>query len=307
MNILTAIFGAATQGLTWGIMGLGVYITFKILDIPDMTCDGSFALGGCFCATLIAKGGMNPYLALLLATIAGGVAGLVTGVLHTKLKIPAILSGILTMLGLYSINMRIMGQSNTPIITRNGDHSTLFTDLTSIFPKSFQELSSHKDIVTGIYGILFVVLFIFLLYWFFGTEIGSALRATGNNESMVRALGVSTDGMKILGLVLGNCLVAFSGALVAQSNEVADVGMGTGTIVIGLASIVIGEVTFGQKLSFYMKLFSVIVGSIVYRIIIAVVLQVGMNPNDLKLLSAGIVVVALVISNSIRRTTQKSS
>lgn len=291
--ILLAIQGAVSQGVLWSIMAVGVYITFRILNFADMTCDGSFAFGGCISATLIVNLGFDPFLSLIFATIAGMLAGMVTGLLHTKLKIPAILSGILTMIALYSINLRVMGgQSNTPLLGVD----TIFKKVMNILPNSIiSGIGNIQSWVVMCLGIVMSILVICLLYWFFGTETGCALRATGNNEFMVRALGENTDKMKILGLILGNGLVAFSGGLVAQSQGVADVGMGTGTIVIGLASIVIGEVLFGRVRAFGSRLFSVVIGSIVYRIIIAIVLQLGLKSSDLKLLTAVIVTLALSI------------
>lgn len=295
MNILMAIFGAVSQGLLWGIMALGVYITFKILDFADMTCDGSFALGGCVSAVFVVTFHWNPFLSLIAALVAGGIAGGVTGLLHTKLKIPAILSGILTMISLYSINLRIMGQANTPINTRAKGTDTIVTLITDLLLEEIRKNGNTNTFVTMMIGLVFVVLCIAILYWFFGTEAGSALRATGNNEAMIRALGVNTDKMKIIGLVLGNALVGLSGALVVQSQKVADVGMGQGTIVIGLASIVIGEVFLGKKLNFAVKLSFTIIGSIIYRIIVAVVLQLGLESSDLKMLTAIIVAIALSV------------
>lgn len=302
--MLMAIFQAMTQGLVWSLMALGVYITFKILDFADMTCDGSFALGGCVSAVFCVKLQMNPFLTLLIALAAGGVAGGVTGLLHTKLKIPAILSGILTMISLYSINLRIMGQANTPINTREKGVESIVSSIVKLLPEGMQKSANTNSIVVCMIGIIIVAIVVSLLYWFFGTEAGSALRATGNNEAMIRALGVDTDKMKILGLVIGNGLVGLSGALVAQTQRVADVGMGTGTIVIGLASIVIGEVFLGKKVSFLVKLLSAVVGSIVYRIIVAVVLQLGMDSNDMKLLTAVIVAIALSVPVFSRKTVK---
>ena len=283
MGILLAMQGAVSQGVLWGIMTLGVYITFKILDFADMTVDGSFALGGAVSAVLIVHG-MNPFLSLLAAFLSGGVAGLFTGFLHTKLKIPGILAGILTMIALYSINIRIMGQANTPLL----GVGTMLTVLADLF-------HMNKTIASLVIGTIFSGTIVFAMYWFFGTELGSAIRATGNNERMVRALGVDTDSMKNIGLMLSNALAAFSGALVAQSQGYADVGMGTGTIVIGLASVIIGEVIFGKRFSFWYCLLSVVLGSVIYRIIIAVVLQLGMKSTDLKLLTAVIVAFALAL------------
>ncbi len=289
MNIISVLFamqGAVAQGVLWGIMTLGVYLTFRILNIADMTCDGSFALGGSTCAVLITKG-VNPYAALLVSFFAGLIAGLVTGVLHTKLKIHEILAGILTMIALYSINIRIMGRSNTPLL-----------GVTTAMNQLQDLLWIEPNVASLIIGFIFSVALIAILYWFCGTEIGSALRATGNNEHMVRALGVDTDKMKVLGLMVSNGLIALSGALVAQSQGYGDVGMGTGTIVIGLASIIIGEVIinmFGKRFSFWQYLTAVVIGSVIYRIIIAIVLQLGLKSSDLKLLTAIIVALALAI------------
>ncbi|QEH67237.1 ABC transporter permease [Cellulosilyticum sp. ST5] len=283
MNILLAIVGAISQGVLWGLMTLGVYITFKILDFPDMTVDGSFALGGAVSAILVVKG-VNPWLAILPAMCAGMIAGAVTGLLHTKVKIPGILAGILTMLALYSINVRIQGQANIPLLGER----TVISTLGEVIQTSTNNLAL-------IIGLIVSVGIVAVLYWFFGTELGSSIRATGNNEYMVRALGVNTDKMKIIGLMLSNALVALSGAFVSQSQGFADVGMGQGAIVIGLASIIIGEVIFGNRFNFAYKLASIIGGSIIYRIIIAVVLQLGMQSTDLKLLTAVIVAIALGI------------
>lgn len=283
MGILLAMQGAVSQGVLWGVMTLGLYITFKILDFADMTVDGSFALGGSLSAILIVSGA-NPFLSLLAAALAGGLAGLVTAVLNTKLKIPSLLAGILTMIALYSVNIRIMGKANTPLLGL----PTMISGLDGAF-------GFGKTVSSLVIGVLFTGFIIAAMYWFFGTELGSAIRATGNNEKMVRALGVDTDSTKIIGLVLSNALVALSGAMVAQSQGYADVGMGTGTIVIGLASIIIGEVVFGKRFSFWYLLLSVVLGSVIYRIIIAVVLQLGLRSTDLKLLTAVIVAIALAL------------
>lgn len=293
MNLLLAALGAVSQGLFWAILAIGVYIAFRILDFADMTSEGSFALGGSVSAILIVFG-WNPFLSLIIAIFAGMIAGAVTGWLHTKLKIPAILSGILTMIALYSVNLRVMGQANTSLLGK----STIVTIIKSLLPPA-KELgmkdSTFQILVSMAIGVVFSGIVIIFLYWFFGTEIGCTIRATGNNGAMVRAQGADTDKMKILGLMLGNGLIALSGALVAQSQGYADVGMGIGAIVIGLASIVIGEVVFFRKRSFAQKLLAIIVGSIIYRIIIAIVLQIGLNTDDLKLLTAVIVAAALSV------------
>ena len=292
MNILLAIQGAVSQGVLWGIMALGVYITFRLLDIADLTVDGSFATGGAVCAVAITNG-VSPLLSIVLALLAGVVAGWITGFLHTKCQIPAILAGILTQIGLYSINLRIMGRSNLPLLQSN----TVF--------KSFQKLTGLNIQWTAIViGVFFAALTAGLLYWFFGTEMGSAIRATGNNENMARALGVNTNFTKLLGLMLANGLIAVSGALVTQSQGYADIKMGIGAIVIGLASIVIGEVIFQGKGNFYVRLTSIVVGSVIYRIIVAVVLQMGLSTDDLKLLTAGLVAVALTVPIMIEKNKQ---
>ena len=286
-----AMLGAVSQGVLWGIMALGVYITFKILDFADMTVDGSFALGGCVCALLIVRG-VNPLLAVLVATVAGSIAALVTGFLTTKFKIPGILAGILVQLALYSINLHVLGGPNQPL-TRV--HTTIMDwinkafNLSEFFPYSATSVSS---LITGI---IFTGAAIAILYWFFGTELGSAIRSTGDNAAMSRAQGINTDSMQILALMIANALVAMSGSLVMQQQRFGDVSMGIGTIVIGLASIIIGEVIFGKRFGFWWSLLSVVFGSVIYRLIIALVLQLGMKTQDLKLLSAVVVAIALSV------------
>ena len=282
--MFTALLGAVAQGILWGAMVLGVYITYKLLDIADLTADGSFAFGGCVCAVMIVNFNMNPLLALLFATFAGMIAGLVTGALHTIFEIPAILAGILTQISLWSINLRVMGKSNIPLLKTN----TIFSWLT--------DATGMSNAVAGvILGGIIIVLVIMILYWFFGTELGSALRATGNNEAMIRALGVNTGHAKLLALVISNGLIGLSGGLIVQSQKYADINAGTGAIVIGLAAIVIGEVILGKVISFWMKLSAAVVGSIVYFVIRGIVLQLGMDANDMKMLSAIIVALALAV------------
>ncbi|MEG0367031.1 MAG: ABC transporter permease [Coprobacillus sp.] len=294
MGLLLSLQGAIGQGILWGIMALGVYITFRLLDFADLTVDGSFATGGAVCAVALANQ-VNPILAILLATLAGFAAGLITGFLHTKCKIPAILAGILTQIGLYSINLRIMGKSNIPLLQADN----IFKDIADLFhiPTAW---------VVIIVGSVCVAAIVALLYWFFGTELGSSIRATGNNEQMVRSLGVNTDTMKLIGLMISNGLIAFSGAIVAQQQGAADVKMGIGAIVIALASIVIGEVVFGKKGGFAVRLVSIIVGSIVYRMIVAIVLQMGLSTDDLKLLTAVLVAIALTVPIILNKRKQVS-
>lgn len=282
---MAAFQGAIAQGVLWGIMVLGVYITYKLLDIADLTVDGSFALGGCVCAVMVVQKGMNPVAALFISLLAGVLAGAVTGFLHTIFEIPAILAGILTQIALWSINLRIMGgKSNMPLLK-----------VTSLISALVDKTGITQAQASLIVGIIVAVLMVVLLYWFFGTEIGSALRATGNNEDMIRALGVNTKMTKLMALMLSNGLVGLSGGLVCQSQKYADVNMGTGAIVIGLAAIIIGEVLLGRLRSFGSKLTSAVVGSVVYFVIRALVLRMGMNANDMKLLSAVIVALALCI------------
>ena len=295
-----ALQGAVSQGILWGIMVLGVFITFKLLDIPDLTVDGSFATGGCVAAVAIVVFKLDPIVAVLLAMVAGALAGAVTGFLHTVFEIPAILAGILTQIGLWSVNLRIMGKSNTPLL--NSD--TIFSSLSSM-------TGIPQSTVTTALGVVIAVVIVAVLYWFFGTEIGSALRATGDNEDMVRALGVSTGTTKMIALTLSNALVGLSGGLIAESQKYADIGMGTGAIVIGLAAIVIGEVLgrlLPGKLSWFgARLISAVVGSVVYFLIRAIVLQMGMDANDMKLLSAIIVTLALCVPVVWERVQRKRS
>ena len=269
-----------SQGLLWAIMALGVFLTFRVLDIADLSVEGTFPLGAAVAATLI-DAGHSVWFAMLIALIAGCIGGTVTALLTTKLKIPALLSGILTMIGLYSVNLMIMGKANVPLLRAE----TVFTLTEDLFGVS-------SVVATLIVGLIATTVVGVIMYWFFGTVLGTAIRATGCNPQMARAQGINTNVMVILGLLISNGLVALSGALVAQSNGFADVGMGTGTIVIGLASVIIGEVLFGTR-SFKNWLISVVLGSVVYRAVIAIVLELGMPPNDLKLFTAVLVAIAL--------------
>ena len=293
MEFILTMFGATSQGLIWGVMVLGLYITFRILDFADLTVDGSLALGGSVSALLISNG-INPFLIILVATVAGIIAGCITGILHVKLKIPGILAGILTMTALYSINIRIMGKANTPLLGKE----TIFTFINKIF--SFT--GSNSQIISSIIlGIMICITIIITLYWFFGTDLGFSIRATGNNKNMVSALGINVGIMQIIALALSNGLIAFSGAFIAQSQGYADINMGVGALVCGLASIIIGETFIKSDFNFMIKLIFVVLGSIFYRIIIALALQMGMNPSDLKLFTAIIVAIALAIPNFSKR------
>lgn len=284
--MLQIILDAVSLGLIWAVMTIGIYITYRILDIADLTVEGSITLGAAIAASSIYNG-MNPYAATCLALIGGLVAGLATGLLHTKLKIPALLSGILTMIALYSVNLRVMGKANVSLLRID----TVYTVLENLGLSR-----SHAVISLALLCVLGIVC---ILYWFFGTEIGCAIRATGNNPQMARAQGINTNNMIILGLVISNGLVAVSGALIAQSQSFADIQMGVGSIVIGLASVIIGEVIFNSK-SFYFRLISLVLGAIIYRIIIALVLRLGMPANDLKLFTA--ITVALALSLPVIKT-----
>lgn len=274
------IIGTIGQGLLWSLLAVGVFLTFRVLDIADLTVEGSFPMGAAISAILLING-FNPIVSILGAAVGGMIAGAVTGWIHTKLKIPALLAGILTMIALYSINLHIMGKANVPLLRVD----TIYTMLGQVLPLD-------RTLMLAIVGLIVAVATCLVLFWFFGTEIGAALRATGVNPQMIRAQGVNTDTMIVLGLLLSNGFVAVSGALIAQGNGYADVGMGIGTIVIGLASVIIGEVIFGTK-SFVRSLIAVVLGSIVYRIVIAIVLYIGMPPNDLKLFTAVLVAIAL--------------
>lgn len=270
------------QGLMWSILSLGVFLSFRVLDVPDMTCEGSFPLGGAIAATLITAG-ISPWASLAAGAIGGLLAGVVSGILYTKLKIPAILAGILTMIALYSINLHIMGKANI---------SLLRTD--TVFSLTQKALGVSQGMAAFLLPTILVILIVGAIYWFFGTELGMCIRATGFNVQMMRAQGVNTDTMIIVGLFISNALIGLCGAVVAQNNGFADVGMGIGTIVIGLASVIIGEVILGVS-TFKESLIAVILGSVLYRIVIAVVLFMGMPPNDLKLFTAVLVMIALAM------------
>ena len=282
LNFLASLPTPVAQGMIWGVMAIGVYVTYKVLDLADLTVDGSFATGGAVLVALT-TGGMNIYLAMIIAFAAGCVAGLVTGILHTKFGIPAILSGILTQLALYSVNLRIMsGKANTAISWRNFDLL----------------VSSRTDVIynTIIVCVIFIAILIAILYWFFGTELGHSIRSTGCNPAMSRANGINTDTCKVLGLILSNGIVALSGALLSQFQGFADINMGRGAIVIGLAAVIIGEVIFGKIFrNFALRLVSVVIGAIIYYIVITIVLKLGLKTDDLKLFSALVVALFLGI------------
>ena len=280
MPFLNAMPGAITQGIIWGIMAIGVYLTFKILDVADLSVDGSFATGGAVLVVMVTEG-HNLYLAMFCALMAGCLAGLATGLLHTKFGIPAILAGILTQLGLYSINLRIQSDmANMPL-----------SFLKYQYPITLRNVNQSLIICS-----LFAVVLIGVLYWFFGTELGHSLRVTGSNMNMARANGISTDSNIIIGIVLSNGIVAVSGGLLSQYQGFCDVNMGRGAIVIGLAAVIIGDVIFGKIFqNFALKLLATVIGGIIYYIVITLVLNMGMKANDLKLFSALVVALFLAL------------
>ena len=289
MNFLiplsNALPGAVAQGIVWGIMAIGVYITYRILDVADLTVDGSLATGGAVCVMLI-RAGFNPWLALLCAMAVGMLTGLVTGLFHTRCGIPAILSGILTQLALYSVNLRIMESKANQAI--GVDKYDLLVSQRYVRALTLDNPLPLLLVLTAVV--------IGILYWFFGTAKGSAIRATGANANMARAQGIDTNANVVLGLMLSNGLVALSGALLAQYQGSADVNMGRGAIVIGLAAVIIGEVVFGRVfVNFGLKLLAVSIGAVIYYIVLQIVLQLGLNTNDLKLITALIVALALAV------------
>ena len=282
-SLLNAAPGAIAQGLLWGIMAIGVYITYRILDVADLTVDGSLATGGAVCVMLM-RSGCDPWLALMCAFLVGLLAGMATGLLHTRCGIPAILAGILTQLALYSVNLRIMGKANQPI---NANNYRLL-----VSSRNVKALSVENPIL--VVGIVCLVV-IALLYWFFGTELGCALRSTGSNPAMSRAQGINVDFNKVLGLMLSNGLVALSSALLSQYQGFADVSMGRGAIVIGLAAVIIGDVIFSKVFTnFALKLLSVVIGSVIYYAVYSLVIWLGMSGDDMKLITS--LIVALFLS-----------
>ncbi|GAA1704886.1 ABC transporter permease [Propioniferax innocua] len=272
---------AVELGLIYAVMALGVYLTFRVLDLPDLTVDGSFTTGAATAAVLIVGGTPAP-LAMVAAFLAGSVAGLVTGLLHTKGNINGLLAGILTMIGLYSINLRILGQANVSLLGED----TMFQALRVMG-------ISRGPLLIGVLVIMVVVIKV-IIDWFLATDVGLALQATGDNEEMIRSFGVSTDRMKMVGLVLSNGLVALCGSLVAQYQGFADIGMGVGLILVGLASVIVGQAIFGTRTTF-VATGAVVIGAVIYRAAIQIALQVGLTPNDMKLISAILVVIALLV------------
>ena len=298
-NIITmlSLEGAIAQGIIWGIMAIGVYITYRVLDFSDLSVDGTLGFGAAVSAILITQG-MDPYLSLIFATVAGALAGLATGIFNTVFKIPPILSGILTMIGLYSISIRVMkGSSNIALF----QYKRVTTPLNELFIKMGVAENAVTNLSTLVIGVVFAGALIAILYYFLGTEFGTAIRSTGSNANMSRALGVNTDLMKVVALIISNALFGLSGALIGQTQGAADVQLGQGAIVIGLASIIIGEVIMCRKdHSFWYKLCAVVVGSIVYRIIYALTIaplgqSLNLKAYDTKLITALIIAIALAI------------
>lgn len=284
---------AIAQGLIWGIMAIGIYVTYKILDIADLTVDGSLCTGGATCVILLVNG-CHMWLALICSIFVGMLAGLITGILITKLKIPAILAGILTQLALYSINLHIMGFGTTSFSKSNLPISVDKYNLI-VSSRYVRELSLRNPIIVVI---LFVAIVIAILYWFFGTELGCSIRATGANQFMARSQGINTDKTKVIGLVISNSLVALTGALLSQYQGFADINMGRGAIVIGLAAVIIGEQIFDKVFkNFALKLFACVLGAIIYYLVIQFVLKLGLSTDDLKMLTAIVVAIFLAIPN----------
>lgn len=289
-SLIGAMPGAVAQGVIWGIMAIGVYLTFRILDVADLTVDGSLCTGGAVCIMMTVSGS-NIWFALLGAFVAGLAAGMVTGLFHTAMGIPAILAGILTQLSLYSINMAIMGKANQAI---NVDKYPLLVTMRRVKAgfDGIHSLSSNTILIVAAFAVVIIV----VLYWFFGTELGCAIRATGANQNMARAQGINTNFNVVLGLMLSNGLVALAGALLAQYQGFADINMGRGSIVIGLAAVIIGDVIFSKVFTnFALKLLSVVFGSIIYYLVLQVVLWFRLPTDWLKLLTAVVVAVFLAL------------
>lgn len=285
MSLVNALPGAAAQGLIWGIMAIGVYLTFRILDFADLTVDGSLCTGGAVCIMLMLSG-HSVWTAMAGALLAGAATGLATGLFHTFMGIPAILAGILTQLGLWSVNLKIMGKANQAI---NVDKFDLLVSLRFI-----KNVPIYRNTILLV--ALIILVLVAVLYWFFGTELGCSIRATGCNDKMARAQGINTDFNRVLGLMVSNALVALSGALLAQYQGFADINMGRGAIVIGLAAVIIGEAVFGKLFhNFGLRLLGVALGSIIYYLVLQVVIWRGIDPDLLKLLSALVVAVFLAI------------
>jgi len=293
-SFINAFPGAVTQGLIWGIMAIGLYITYKILELSDLTVDGSFCTGGAVGAMMIAAG-RSPWLAIVLSLLIGALTGLVTGFFHTACGIPAILAGILTQLGLWSVNLAIMGMKANQALNVNTHSLLVSLRFLNDVKKGVRPFYQHPILVIAV----FTVVVILFLYWFFGTELGASIRATGANGNMARAQGINTNKNKVIGLMIANGLVALSGSLLAQYQSFADINMGRGAIVIGLAAIIIGDVLFSKLFrNFGLKLLAVSIGSIIYYVVIQAVISFSeIDSNYLKLISALIVAAFLTVPN----------
>ncbi len=303
VGFANALPGAVSQGLVWGVMAIGLYITYRILEVSDLTVDGSFCTGGAVCAMMLVAG-YNVWIAMLVALLAGMLTGWVTSFFHTKLGIPAILAGILTQLGLWSVNLAIMGMKANQAINVNKYDLVVSLRYLQDVNKGNRPFYEHPIVVVG----LFTLAIIFVLYWFFGTELGASIRATGANSNMARAQGINTNRNKVIGLMISNGLVALSGALLAQYQSFADINMGRGAIVIGLAAIIIGDVVFGKLFrNFGLKLLAVSLGAVIYYLVIqAVISLMDIDSNYLKLISAGIVAIFLAVPNLRPKLFQKA-
>lgn len=281
------------QGLIWALLALGVYLSYRILDFADLSCEGSITLGASMTSMLLTKN-VNPVIAVLMAFLVGCIAGAITGILHTKLKIPPILSGILTMTALFSINLHIMGSANIQL----NSVPTLYTQLSGM-------LHLSKTYLSLILGTVVCLAVMALLYWFFGTELGASIRATGINENMCRAQGIDTDLTKIIGLAISNGLIALSGAFICQYQGYSNINLGVGAIVIGLASIIIGEAIFSKVKNFFFTLGGIVIGAVIYRIVVAVVLYFNMPTEDVKIMTAFVVIAALFVSKYANKIGKK--
>jgi len=307
---MTLLIGSLTIGLILSLLALGVFISFKIFDFPDITVEGSVTFGAAIAASMIV-GGIHPLIATLFAFIGGFIAGITTGVLHTRFKINGLLAGILVMTALYSINLHVMGKSNVPLLAQT-TIITYFEQFSNFIWSNSERINllgwhvPAQDIGVLVFLFVIIVIVCVLLFWFFRTNFGTAMRATGNNQQMIRALGVNSKMMIVLGLGLGNGLIGLAGALLAQYQGFADVQMGIGMLVWGLASVIIGEALISKKSLGYI-LIGAVTGSILFRLLVAIALRWGMNPNDLKLITAIFVLIALILPDILKRIRRKKN
>ena len=306
---MALLIGSITIGLILSLLALGVFISFRIYNFPDITAEGSITLGAAIAASLIVAG-FNPVVATLLAFCGGFLAGSVTGILHTRFNINSLLAGILVMTALYSVNLHVMGKSNVPLLSQKS-LITYFENVESSFTPAKETVNilgwtvPEKDLFVLLFILVIIIAIALILYWFFRTDVGTAMRATGNNQQMITALGVNTKNMVILGIALSNGLIGLSGALLAQYQGFADVQMGIGMVVWGLASVIIGEALISEK-SLGFVIAGAVMGSILFRLLVAIALRWGMNPNDLKLITAAFVFIALILPTLMQRINRKS-